>query len=140
MMTPAAALGLALKDQVKFGKETLTVIGTVDVGTHQEPLLISETGKKFFGTLYIAHLLSILGEPVPMVEEDDGFYIPADDAPLTITAEPAANKVTEAVEAMDAPATSPESALPESMPLDDEPDIPADELELVKAYALNELI
>jgi hypothetical protein len=150
MMKPAAALSLTRNDQVKFGKETLTVIGSIDVGTHEEPLLISESGKKYFGTLFIAHLLTRLGGPEQKLDEDEDEGEPTSsemayenlgDIPrdqslvgnnerVEVSAQPAEVAPVAAIEA-------PSSDLSFA---DDESNIPEDELELVKAYTLNELL
>lgn len=142
MMKPAAALSLTLKDQVKFGKETLTVIGSIDVGTHKEPLLQSESGKKYFGTLFIAHLLTRLGGPEDKQDEDEPAFSREDATPEDepgvsdeenrhLSAQPAEAVTVAEIE------ESPSVLL---ITDDDESNIPEDERELVKAYTLNELL
>lgn len=146
MMKPAAALSLTLKDQVKFGKETLTVIGSIDVGTHEEPLLISESGKKYFGTLFIAHLLTRLGEPEQNPDEDEPFlsemdHDAVDDAPGDQTKRDEEQEVDVSAQPADAaPVAAIEVPSSDLALTDDESNIPEDELELVKAYTLNELL
>lgn len=145
MMTPKKALSLTLHDKVKFGKETLTVIDSIDVGTHKEPLLISDAGKKYYGTLFIAHLLTLVGEPQQLTIEDDiSFEADEDEAVEATSVDQALTDDEEENEdpadVTPEPQPSPVLTLPEPVAMDDQSTIPDDELELVKAYALNELI
>lgn len=144
MMTPAAALALALNEQVKFGKETMTVVGTVDMGSHLEPLLLSETGKKCHGTLFIAHLLSRPGDPVhtssdePEYEDNDAasesssHELEGAEPISTIDGQPTVEaSVLDLPEACQAVGT--DTVIGKS-------EISGDEEELVKAYLANEEI
>jgi hypothetical protein len=146
MMKPAAALSLKPDDQVKFGKETLTVIGSINVGTHEEPLLVSGSGRKYHGTLFIAHLLTRLGVPEEKPEEEEPAFSWSDDAaPEQMPEEQQLDDSekdrlfsAQPAEAATAPAI--EIASSELELTNEESNIPEDELELVKAYTLNELI
>lgn len=144
MMTPAAALALELNEQVKFGKETMTVVGTVDMGSHLEPLLISDTGKKCHGTLFIAHLLSRPGDPVHTSsdesEDEDNDAAAESPSHELVGAEPISSidgqptfdaHVLDLPEACQAVGTDTVTGKSE---------ISGDEEELVKAYLANEEI
>lgn len=145
MMTPAAALALELNEQVKFGKETMTVVGTVDMGSHLEPLLLSETGKKCHGTLFIAHLLSRPGDPVHTSSDDsddeDDRHTAAESPSHELEGSEPISRIDDqpTVEAsvLDLPeerqAVSTDTVISKS-------EISDDEAELVKAYLANEEI
>lgn len=63
MMTKNQALALEQGVRVKYGREIFIVDHRTDVGTHEEPVLISESGRRLVGTLFIAHLLSFVDRP-----------------------------------------------------------------------------
>lgn len=72
MMTKNQALGLEPGVRVKYGREIFIVDHRTDVGTHEEPVLVSESGRRLVGTLFIAHLLSHVDRPqAQLVEPED---------------------------------------------------------------------
>lgn len=78
MMTKNQALGLEPGVRVKYGREIFIVDHRTDVGTHEEPVLIAESGRRLVGTLFIAHLLSYVDRPQaqliePESEPEDSF-------------------------------------------------------------------
>lgn len=71
MMTKNQALTLEQGVRVKYGREIFIVDHRTDVGTHEEPVLISESGRRLVGTLFIAHLLSFVDRPQPHQAQPD---------------------------------------------------------------------
>jgi len=71
MMTKNQALGLEPGVRVKYGREIFIVDHRTDVGTHEEPVLVSESGRRLVGTLFIAHLLSHVDRPQAQLVEPE---------------------------------------------------------------------
>lgn len=69
MMTKQQALELELGVRVKYGREIFIVDHRTDVGTHEEPVLVAESGRRLVGTLFIAHLLSYVDRPQAQLVE-----------------------------------------------------------------------
>lgn len=73
MMTKNQALSLEPGMRVKYGREIFIVDHRTDVGTHEEPVLIAESGRRLVGTLFIAHLLSFVDRPQTQAVEPDSY-------------------------------------------------------------------
>lgn len=71
MMTKNQALGLEPGVRVKYGREIFIVDHRTDVGTHEEPVLVAESGRRLVGTLFIAHLLSYVDRPQAQLVEPE---------------------------------------------------------------------
>ena len=71
MMTKNQALSLEQGVRVKYGREIFIVDHRTDVGTHEEPVLISESGRRLVGTIFIAHLLSFVDRPQAAPADSD---------------------------------------------------------------------
>lgn len=79
MMTKNQALALEHGTRVKYGREIFTVDHRTNVGTHEEPVLIAESGRRLVGTLFIAHLLSFADRPQTHTAEPGSEFMDAGD-------------------------------------------------------------